>query len=181
MNRNNLIYGLITGTLLSINLIFTLSLFYSNPDFKGNEVFGYGIMVAIYSFVFLGIRNYRNNQLNGFISFGNAMKRGTIIALIGSTIYVVFWLFYYYLVVPDFLEKYISFVLRETAKSGSSVIEIAEKTKEMNSFRELYQNPLFIIVTTYAEVLPVGLLVALVSSAILKRKSTNENLNIEAN
>ncbi|WP_192579259.1 hypothetical protein [Dyadobacter aurulentus] len=41
----------------------------------------------------------------------------------------------------------------------------------MNQFEEMYQNPAFIVLSTYAEVLPIGLVVALISSLILKSKS----------
>jgi hypothetical protein len=34
-----------------------------------------------------------------------------------------------------------------------------------------YKNPLFVVLITYAEVLPVGLIVAFVSALILKRKT----------
>jgi hypothetical protein len=34
----------------------------------------------------------------------------------------------------------------------------------------MYENPLFVVLITYSEVLPVGLVVAFISSLILKRK-----------
>jgi hypothetical protein len=36
---------------------------------------------------------------------------------------------------------------------------------------EMYKNPLFAVLISYAEVLPIGLVVAFVSALILKRKS----------
>jgi hypothetical protein len=84
--------------------------------------------------------------------------------------YVAVWMFYYYLFVPDFLDKYISHVLKEATRNGATATELAVKTKEMENFREMYKNPLFIILITYVEVLPVGLAVAFVSSLILKKK-----------
>ena len=86
--------------------------------------------------------------------------------------YVVVWLFYYYLFVPDYLDKYIPLVLKETAQNSAS--ELAAKTKEMENFKTMYKNPLFVILITYSEVLPVGLAVALISSLILKKKKNME-------
>ncbi|HMS70459.1 MAG TPA: hypothetical protein PKD18_20070 [Saprospiraceae bacterium] len=40
----------------------------------------------------------------------------------------------------------------------------------MADFKEMYKNPLFVILITYSEVLPIGLLVALLSATILKAK-----------
>jgi hypothetical protein len=159
------VFGLVIGTILCINMVFMVNRMYTNPDFKGNELIGYASMVIVFSLIFFGVRSYRNKQLEGLISFGKAFKTGLLIALVGSTMYVVVWLFYYYLFVPDFLDKYIAYVLAETPAS-----ELSVKTDEMESFKEMYKNPLFVVLMTYAEVFPVGLIVALVSALILKKK-----------
>lgn len=169
MKRTVLIFGLMLGTLLCINMIYMVNLCYTNPDFKSNDIAGYAAMVVVFSLTFFGIRNYRNKELHGVISFGKALKTGALIALAGATMYVVVWLFYYYLFVPDFLDKYIPHVLKEAAKNGAA--DLAATTKEMQHFKEMYKNPFFVILVTYAEVLPVGLIVALVSALILKKKN----------
>ena len=163
-------YGLILGAILAGIIFYTVNLIYNNPNFKGNDVVGYAGMVIVFSLTFFGIRNYRNRQLNGLISFGKAFKTGALIALVGSTIYVVVWMFYYHLFVPDFLDKYIAIVLNDASRSGATSEEMATRTAEMAQFKEMYKNPFFAILITYSEVLPVGLMVALVSALILKRK-----------
>lgn len=165
MRKIVLIFGLIIGIILCANMIVMVNMMYSSPDFKGNDVLGYAAMVVLFSLIFFGVRNYRNKYLDGFISFGKAFKTGALIALLGSTMYVVVWLFYYYLFVPDFIDVYTSYVL-----DNCSETELQAKTAEMANFREMYKNPLFVILITYSEVLPIGLIVALVSSLILKRK-----------
>ena len=170
MKKNVLVFGLVLGMILALNILYMVHLLYNNPDFKGNDVLGYAAMVVVFSLTYFGIRNYRNKQLKGVISFGKAFKTGALIALLGSTIYVLVWLFYYYLFVPDFLDRYIMHVMDATAKSGATAAEIASKNAEMNQFREMYKSPLFVILMTYAEVLPVGLVVTLISALILKRK-----------
>lgn len=165
MKKNVLIFGLVLGIVLCANMIYTIKLMENNPDFEGDEVIGYASMVVVFSLTFFGIRNYRDKQLNGIISLGNAFKTGALIALIGSTMYVGVWLFYYHLFVPDFLDKYTAHVLKNVPAA-----DLPAKTKEMADFKELYKNPLFMILITYSEVLPVGLVVAFVSSLVLKRK-----------
>jgi len=166
MKKNVLIFGLVLGTILCVNMVYMVHLCYTNPDFKSNEILGYAAMVVIFSMIFVGVRNYRNRELNGVISFGQAFKTAAFIAVIGSTMYVVVWLFCYYLFVPDYLDKYIPHVLKE-----ASAAELPSKTKEMESFREMYKSPFFVVLITYAEVLPIGLLVALISALILKKKA----------
>lgn len=170
MQRNVLLFGLVLGAVLCVNLVYMVHLCYTRPEFKGNDVLGYAAMVVVFSLTFFGIRNYRNRYLNGFISLGKAFRTGALIALVGATLYVVFWLFYYYLFVPDFLDKYIPHVLKEAERSGATAAGLTAKAQEMERFRQMYGNPLFVVLITYAEVLPVGLLVAFISSLILKRK-----------
>ncbi|HEU4858701.1 MAG TPA: hypothetical protein VFT15_02650, partial [Chitinophagaceae bacterium] len=64
--------------------------------------------------------------------------------------------------------------------SGANQVEIDEKTKEMANFYRMYKNPFFNAMMTYAIILPVGLIVTLISSLILKRKSNTKQLNTQA-
>jgi len=171
MKRNVWIFGLVLGAILAGNMIYMVSRIYSTPDMETNDVLGYAAMVVVFSLTFFGIRNYRNKQLNGVISLGQAFKTGALIALVGSTVYVAVWLFSYYLFVPDFMDQYTTCVIRKATREGASAVELTAKTEEMDQFKEMYKNPLFVILLTYAEVLPVGLAVAFVSALILKRKT----------
>lgn len=170
MKKYILIFGIILGTILCVNMVVMVNLMMNNPDFKGNDLLGYVAMVVVFSLIYFGIRNYRNKQLDGFITFGKAFKTGFFIALLASTMYVVTWLFFYYLFVPDFLDYYIEYVLKLTSEE-----DLAEKTKEMQNFKEMYENPFFVVLVTYAEVLPIGLVVALISSLVLKKKNKQIN------
>lgn len=49
--------------------------------------------------------------------------------------------------------------------------ELAAKTAEMNQMKAWYKNPLMIILLTYMEILPIGIVVSLIGSLILKKKS----------
>ncbi|MEQ1585378.1 MAG: DUF4199 domain-containing protein [Cyclobacteriaceae bacterium] len=170
MKRNVLIFGLILGLILAGHAVYMMSLVYRNPDFESNDIAGYAAMVVVFSLTFFGIRNYRNKQLNGAISFGEAFKTGALIALVGSTLYVVIGLSYYYLFVPDFLDKYTVHVINQATRNGATAAELVVKTQELAQFREMYKSPFFAILISYAEVLPIGLVVAFVSSLFLKRK-----------
>lgn len=165
MKKIVLVFGIIIGLVFCANIGFMVYWMYHNPDLKGSELVGYAVMVVVFSLIYIGVRNYRNKQLDGFISFGKAFKTGALIALLGSAIYVAAWLFSYYLFVPDFMDVYSDYVLKNCTPE-----DLAAKTKEMADFKELYKNPLFVILITFSEVLPIGLVVALVSALILKRK-----------
>ncbi|HMS70458.1 MAG TPA: DUF4199 domain-containing protein [Saprospiraceae bacterium] len=112
MKRNVLLFGLTIGLVLCANMVVMVNMMYANTHFKGNDLLGYAAMVAMFSLIFFGVRNYRNKELGGFISFGKAFKTGALIALVASTLYVIIWLFYYYLFVPDFIDVYTKIVCK---------------------------------------------------------------------
>src|SRR5690606_7523859 len=161
-----LLFGLIIGAILSANMIVMVNMIYTNADVKGNDAVGYAAMVVMFSLIFFGVRNYRNNHLNGFITFGKAFRIGALIALVASTMYVVVWLLYYYLFVPDFMDVYADYVLEKCTKE-----DLPARTAQMENMKELYKNPLFVILMTYAEVLPVGLIVTFISALVLKKRA----------
>jgi hypothetical protein len=170
MKRNVLIFGTILGTILVANLLYMCTKCYNNPEFESNDTLGYTALIVVLSLIFFGTRNYRNKDLGGTISFVKAFKTGALIALLGATMYVVVWIPYYYLVVPDYMDKYIIHVMKDAERHGASAAELANKAKEMNQFKESYKSPLFVVLSTYAEILPIGLVVALISALVLKKK-----------
>ncbi len=172
MKKIVLVCGLISGLIVTAMMVITVAMCYRTGNFEGSMALGYATMLLAFSLIYIGIKNYRDKHNNGIISFGKAFKIGFYITLIASTIYVLVWLVDYYVFVPDFMDKYSELMINKTKQEGASQIEIDEKTAEMASFKDMYKNPLMIILLTYAEILPVGLIVSLISALILKRKST---------
>ncbi|MFY7918836.1 MAG: DUF4199 domain-containing protein, partial [Chryseotalea sp.] len=128
---------------------------------------GYASMLAAFSLIFVALKNYRDKQNGGVISFGTAFKNGLLIALVTSTVYVVAWLIYFTYFSPDFIEKYAQATLSAMAKEGKSAAEMKE-------FAEMYKNPLINAAVTYTEILPVGIIVSLLAALILKKKPNPE-------
>ena len=176
MKKNVIIFGLISGAWIATMGVYTAAACYNNPEFKGNDFLGYTSMIVAFSFIFIGIRNYRNKFNNGVITFGQAFKTGLYISLIASTLYVVVWLVDYYLFIPGFLDQYINHVLYQARIDGAGRPELEEKASQMADFKELYRNPLFVVLITYSEVLPIGLIITIISALILKRKSKDQNI-----
>lgn len=176
MKKNIIVYGLIAGIIVSVFMLSSvnyLSHCKGNVDYDTSMLIGYASMLLAFPLVFVGIRNYRDKFNEGVISFGQAFKIGIMIVLIASTIYVVAWLIDYFYFIPDFIEKYSAHMLDKMKASGASQLEIDKQTEEMTNFAKMYKNPFFNAMMTYLEILPVGLIVTLISSFILKRKTVN--------
>jgi len=170
MKKIVIVFGLIAGLIVSALMLFSIAKCYNSSDFESSMVLGYASMLLAFSFIFVGVKSYRDKHNQGVISFGKAFQIGLFISLIASTLYVVVWLVDYYVFVPDFMDKYSAHMIAEARKAGNSATEVAATVKQMNDYKEMYKNPLFVILLTYAEILPVGLVVSLICSLILKNK-----------
>lgn len=171
MKKVILTFGLIAGGILAGVMAGMVPVCYSGEaDLDKSEVIGYTSMVLAFVMVFVGIRSYRENVAGGTITFGRAFKVGILITLIACAMYVISWEIVYFNFVPDFGAKYAAHVLREMQTKGATAAAIAAKQKELIEFQTMYRNPLINVAFTLLEVFPVGLIVTLISAAILRRR-----------
>jgi ethanolamine transporter EutH len=169
MKRIVTICGLIAGVIVSIFMVSSIAVCYNKESFEGNMLLGYASMLLAFSLVFVGIKNYRDKHNGGFVTFGKAFTIGLYISLIASTVYMIVWLFDYYFFIPDFMEKFTASTIKKLQEDGVSGPELESQIAEMGTYKELYKNPMGVILLTYMEILPVGLVVSLISALILKR------------
>lgn len=170
MKRNVIVFGLISGLIISAFMGILMAVYRNNPDLEGSMMVGYTAMIVAFSFVFIGTKNYRDKYNNGIITFGKAFRLGLYITLIASTMYVIMWVIEYYFFMPDFMDKYSEHIIKGLHESGATQADIDKKILEMGKYKEMYKNPVFVVLLTYAEILPIGILITLISSFILKRK-----------
>ena len=169
MKKIVLTFGLIAGVILSVFMVATIP-FVDRIGFDYGMVIGYSTMVLAFLLVFFGIRSYRENVGGGQISFGRAFSVGILIVLIASVMYVVTWEILYYNVIPDFADKYTAHLLEKSRAAGASPEQLAAEQEKMNSMKWMLSNPLINGAVTLLEPLPVGIVLTLVSAAILRRR-----------
>lgn len=136
-----------------------------------SEWVGYLVMIVALSTIFFGIKYYKDKQSGGTITFGKAFLVGLYIALVASVLYVVGWELYLKFHMPDFMDKYTQMTQANMQSKGASATEISEKMAELNRYKEWYKNPILRYGMTLMEILPVGLLISLISAAILRTKN----------
>jgi len=162
-------FGLISGAILSVMMAITVPF----EDQIGSDrglIIGYTTMVLSFLLVFFGIRSYRDNVAGGSVSFGRAFSVGILIVVISSLCYVATWEVIYFKFAPDFATKLEAYNLDRARKSAGTPAEVEKKVADMRQFNERYQNPLFNSAITFVEPAPVGLVIALVSAAVLRRR-----------
>lgn len=163
-------FGLLSGATAALLMGITTWFIHRDGGMDNGALFGYAGIVLSMVFVFIGVRTYREQELHGSISFGQAFVVGGLIALISCVCYVVTWMLIHQYVMPDFMEKYIAYTLEKMKTDGATEAAIQQASEEMAGFKELYKNPLYRIGMTFIEPLPIAVLVSLVSAFVFKRK-----------
>jgi hypothetical protein len=172
MKKLVLTYGLLSGVILATLTATMLTLCLNGTiDMRHSQVLGYTMMALAYIAVFFGIRVYRDQHSGGAITFGRAFKVGILITLVTCAVYVIGWEIVYWGFLPDFGDKYAAYTLQQMQEDGASAAAIAEARANMEKFKELYRNPFFNVGITFLEVFPTGLIVTLISAAVLRRKT----------
>jgi hypothetical protein len=179
MKKTVLTFGLISG--LIITVFMGGSLLLADKIGSGHSMaLGYTIMVASFLLIYFGIRSYRDNDLAGQISFGRAFTCGILITLITTICYVVMWEVLYFNFMPHFMDGYFAAQIHKVQSSGLDLATIATQVAAIQRSAQLYQNPFVNMAYTFIEPFPVGLVITLVSAAILRRKTPVESANAPA-
>lgn len=175
MKKNIIVYGIISGAIVSTFMATFMAIMgcgSGEPDGgAGSMILGFSAMIVAFSFVFVGIKNYRDKQNGGVITFGKAFLLGLMISLVASTLYVITWAIEYHFFLPDFMDKYSAMEIKQLRESGLSGAALEEAIKEIETAGYNYKhNPFFFAMYTYMEILPIGILITLISSFVLKKK-----------
>jgi hypothetical protein len=131
-------------------------------------VVGYLIMRVAFSTVFLAVKRHRDDELGGVIRFWPAFAIGLAISFVASLIYVLAWEFTLAATQMDFAGKYAAVLIEQQKAQGTSGEALAKYVADLERFKADYANPLYRLPMTFTEIFPVGLLVSLLSAALLR-------------
>ncbi len=162
-------FGLISGAIAALMMLVTIP-FHEQIGFDRAMIVGYTTMVLAGLLIYFGIRSYRDNVNGGTVSFGRALTIGLLITAVSAACYTATWEVVKDKLAPDYLEKYQAHELEKARSGGASQAELDKQIAEAQKFSEMYKNPFINSALTFLEPLPVGLVIALISAAILKRK-----------
>jgi hypothetical protein len=172
-------YGTISG-LIAAALMLTSMLIEKKSGYGSNtEFIGYmGIALAFIP-LYLGMRQYRQTEGGGAMTFWKGLNVGIIIIVISGLFYAVSWLITYYWITPDFPDKYSAFLvgqikssvqnLKDTAAIHKQLRDTIMVKQQMVQYKEMAKNPLIFGAITFTEPLPLGIVLTLVCAAILRK------------
>jgi hypothetical protein len=163
MTRYALIYGLLSGVVIVLVIIAGMTL----GGFGHSLWFGYLVMLVALTFIFVGVKRYRDVEGGGVVRFWRALGLGLSIAGVAAVAYVAVWEIYLALTHYAFMDEYIAGMMRNAQAHHASDAALARLKVEAESMRAIYANPLLRMGMTAAEIAPVGVIVAIFSAALL--------------
>ncbi len=166
MMRIILTYGLISGVVAIVGIIAQMTTSFGPPH--SDVWMGYLIMLVALSAILVGVKQHRDRALGGVIRFWPALLMGLGIGAVATVAYVAVWEVYLAATHYSFTDNYVSQILEAKRAAGVTGAAYAKTVAEMDSFRQLYGNPLMRMLSTSAELAPVAVLVAVVSAALVR-------------
>ena len=150
-------YGVIAGLVVSGFMFATFLGFDGMPPLK------YGMLIG-----FVGIKHHRDVDRGGVIGFWPAFGVGLGVSFIAAIFYVVAWEALQALTHMDFASSYSQAMIESEKAKGASAEALAKLSADMAAFKVQYADPMFRLPMTFVEIFPVGVLVSLVSAALLR-------------
>ena len=143
-------YGLLVG----FGLFLVGLLFMKDIDISLGEIIGYATMIASLSFVFFGIKHFRDKHNQGTITFGKALTIGLLIAVFPAIGTAIADFIYTTLINPDFFEDYVKMMQEQG------------NTEEIPNWSSG-----FMALIMFVTVMILGLVISLISALLLQRKN----------
>ena len=179
MKKTVLTFGLISGVISSLLMVCFIPFY----DRIGNDkalILGYTSIVLSFLLVYFGIRSYRDNVADGQISFAKGFAIGICITLISCVFYVATWEVLERTVFTDFMDKYSATMIAKAQASGESAQAVQAKIEKIQQMKVMYANPFYNVFYTFIEPFPVGLVITLISAAVLRKKTRPESAQTAA-
>ena len=167
MSRTILIFGIAAGLIVAVPMCLLVA--NAEPGSAATSHFtGYLIMLLALSLIFFGVKRLRDRELGGAIRFVPALLAGLGISAVAGVIYVIGWEITLAITDFAFIDSYSNAAIEAARAKGASAADIEAVTAQMAEFRRQYANPLFRLPVTFIEIFPVGVLVSLISAALLR-------------
>ena len=131
-------------------------------------IYGAAMAMIALSLTFVGVKRFRDERQGGVITFWKALGVGLGISAVACLFYVLGWEAYLWSTDYSFMEKFTASRLAKMQAAGASAADVAKFKADMAGFAEMYRQPLTRMLMTLSEIAPVGLLVPLISAALLR-------------
>ena len=167
MQKIALTYGILSGTIVIVTMILGLVVS-DGGSFLSSELFGYLTMLIALSMIFIAIKRYRDQELGGVIRFLPAFAMGLAVAVIAGVMYTLIWELYSMSNGYAFIDSYVNSAIEAKKAAGLSGEKLAQEIAALEEMRANYGKFYIRMPMTFMEIFPVGLIIAILSAAILR-------------
>lgn len=116
--------------------------------------------------LYLAMKNYRDENQNGYITFGQGLKVGMKATLVFTLLMIIYNYVFLTFIEPDFASNIFEAEI-EKMEDAEMPIEQIEMTEKMF---KIFSNPLVTALTTVIYSFVVGLFLSLIAAAIAKKE-----------
>ena len=159
--KSGLTYGVMLGLIL---IIYSVLLYVMDQSFnKGLGYVSFGFIAAI---LFYGTKTYRDNSLNGFISYGQSLGFGMIIILFAGILHSIYFMIHINIIDTEYISKLLAFTEEELLKKSMTDDQI-EMTLSM---QKKMLKPALMTLFGFLGTAFWGFIIALITSIFVKKQ-----------
>ncbi|MDD3875331.1 MAG: DUF4199 domain-containing protein [Bacteroidales bacterium] len=170
LNKSAMYYGAIIGILL-VSVILLSYVF----NMTTQRAIGYFQYIIIVGGITLAQIKYRNNNLNGYMSYGKALGFGTLTIFYASVITGFFTYILYAFIEPGLIEQILEMTEQAMVDKGMSDEEIDMAL----TFSRKFTSPTILAVSAVFGSTFIGFLFSLITSIFTKKKDDSFESNFQ--
>ncbi|MBU8891624.1 MAG: DUF4199 domain-containing protein [Bacteroidales bacterium] len=156
---------LTNGLMLGLALIIYSVLLYIF-DLNLNKSLGYVSYIIILAGLIFWTKSYRDNNMNGFITYGQALGFGTMIVIVAAVLSAIYTYLFVTVIDPDIIDKILAISEEEMLKKGMS----DDQVEMAQSFSKKFMSPVVMSISGFIGTSILGFILSLITSAFLKKE-----------
>ena len=159
---NALTWGIILGL---VSIVYSVILYMVDQVF--NQTLGYLSILILIAGLVISVKSYRDNVLEGEITFGKAFGFGVLVALVSAVLGAIYSYLLYTVIDPDLQKKMLEMAAEKMLEKGvpeGQIDQALEITKR-------FMSPVITSIGAVFSGTLIGTIISLVVAAIFKKES----------
>ena len=123
------------------------------------------LLLVIAAIVFIGQRKHRDDDLDGYITYGRAFGAGMLVILFGAIIYGFYIIMLVKVIDPTYIDKMLDITAAKLYEMGYDD-DLVEQSLAVSA---RMMSPLYLLISTLFSAAFQGVIISLITSAFVKR------------
>jgi hypothetical protein len=174
MKKTTFRYGIISFLVLCILGLINYFASIKIPNYNA-AIGGYISILLSLTFIYVGIKQFRDKENGGFVSYKQAFLVGLLIVIFPSLANGIYSVIYAKFIDPGFMDKYYDLAIQKM-KVELPPDQFQVKLKSLESERTLFKNPYLQFMMMFLTVFLIGVVVTAISSLVLCKKPKTETV-----